>query len=99
MSECEHCGGRLEKQMAAPAFHLKGGGWYKDGYASQKQAGADSGSTSSDGADSSKKSAGASDDGGGKKSDGGGGKSSDSSGGKSSETPSKSKGSGSSDAA
>lgn len=33
-SECEHCGGALQKLISAPAFHLKGGGWYADGYAS-----------------------------------------------------------------
>lgn len=33
-TECEHCGGPLEKLISAPAFHLKGGGWYADGYAS-----------------------------------------------------------------
>ena len=31
---CERCGGKLVKQMTAAAFRLKGGGWYKDGYAS-----------------------------------------------------------------
>jgi len=36
MTECEHCGGCIEKQITAAAFHLKGGGWYKDGYASGK---------------------------------------------------------------
>lgn len=33
---CASCGGRLEKQMTAAAFHLKGGGWYADGYASPR---------------------------------------------------------------
>jgi putative FmdB family regulatory protein len=33
---CASCGGRLEKQMTAAAFRLKGGGWYADGYASPK---------------------------------------------------------------
>ena len=36
MTKCESCGGKLEKQLSAPAFHLKGGGWYADGYASAK---------------------------------------------------------------
>jgi putative FmdB family regulatory protein len=45
MTTCESCGGSLEKQLSAAAFHLKGGGWYKDGYASTKPAsGSDSGS-------------------------------------------------------
>jgi len=36
MTKCEACGGKLAKQLTAPAFHLKGGGWYADGYASKK---------------------------------------------------------------
>ncbi len=36
MSVCETCGGPLELAVTAAAFHLKGGGWYKDGYASAK---------------------------------------------------------------
>ncbi|MCX4242365.1 FmdB family zinc ribbon protein [Paraliomyxa miuraensis] len=34
LTECSSCGGRLEKQVTSAAFQLKGGGWYKDGYAS-----------------------------------------------------------------
>ena len=26
------CGGKLTKLMSSNAFHLKGGGWFKDGY-------------------------------------------------------------------
>jgi putative FmdB family regulatory protein len=33
---CPHCGGELKRVLSAPAFSLKGGGWYKDGYASAK---------------------------------------------------------------
>jgi putative FmdB family regulatory protein len=34
---CEACGEKaLERLLSAPAFHLKGGGWYKDLYASSK---------------------------------------------------------------
>lgn len=33
---CASCGGALAKQLTAAAFHLKGGGWYKDLYASSK---------------------------------------------------------------
>ena len=33
---CETCGGRLNKMMSASGFILKGGGWYKDLYASPK---------------------------------------------------------------
>jgi putative FmdB family regulatory protein len=31
---CPHCGGKLKKAASAPAFHLKGSGWYKTDYAS-----------------------------------------------------------------
>lgn len=31
---CPACGGRLEKLLSLSGFQLKGGGWYKDGYAS-----------------------------------------------------------------
>lgn len=40
MQTCESCGGTLERAVTAAAFHLKGGGWYKDGYASTKADGA-----------------------------------------------------------
>lgn len=30
---CPACGGKLEKKLSLSGFHLKGGGWYKDGYA------------------------------------------------------------------
>ncbi len=43
MTDCEKCGGRIEKQITAAAFHLKGGGWYKDGYASSKPGSGDGG--------------------------------------------------------
>lgn len=33
---CPSCGGKLEKKMSLSGFQLKGGGWYKDGYASVK---------------------------------------------------------------
>ena len=42
MSVCERCNGVLERAVTAAAFHLKGGGWYKDGYASAKAEGAKS---------------------------------------------------------
>lgn len=87
LTECESCGGRIEKQMTAPAFHLKGGGWYADGYASTK---GDSGSGKSDSGSSSS-------DSGSSSSDSGSG-SSDSGSSSSKKTESK-KGSGSSDAA
>jgi putative FmdB family regulatory protein len=39
--KCEKCGGKLERLISQSAFHLKGGGWYKDLY-SKKPAGASS---------------------------------------------------------
>jgi len=33
---CPACGGKLEKKLSLSGFQLKGGGWYKDGYASGK---------------------------------------------------------------
>jgi putative FmdB family regulatory protein len=35
---CETCSGTLERLISAAAFHLKGGGWYKDLYSSAKPA-------------------------------------------------------------
>ena len=34
------CGeqGKVERLLSPPAFHLKGGGWYKDGYGGAKPA-------------------------------------------------------------
>jgi putative FmdB family regulatory protein len=51
IAKCESCGGRLTRLVSAAAFHLKGGGWYRDGYASTKPGGGDGGgeSKSSDG--------------------------------------------------
>ena len=61
LTECETCGGRLEKQISAAAFHLKGGGWYADGYASRKDGAAKSDASSDKGdAGSSKSDAGSS---------------------------------------
>ncbi len=33
LTDCSECGGTLEKVVSAPAFHLKGSGWYKTDYA------------------------------------------------------------------
>ncbi len=33
LTDCSECGGTLEKVLSAPAFHLKGSGWYKTDYA------------------------------------------------------------------
>jgi len=29
---CEKCSGKLKKKISRTSFHLKGGGWYSDGY-------------------------------------------------------------------
>jgi putative FmdB family regulatory protein len=34
LTVCPHCGGPLERTITAAAISFKGGGWYKDGYAS-----------------------------------------------------------------
>jgi putative FmdB family regulatory protein len=43
VTKCEACGGKLERLVSPAAFHLKGGGWYRDGYASTKPGAGDSG--------------------------------------------------------
>lgn len=82
-SECEQCGGALEKLISRSSFLLKGSGWYKDLYSSPKPAGG-----SSEGASASK-------DGSGSGSSGGGSASKESSG-SSKESSSGGSGSGSS---
>jgi putative FmdB family regulatory protein len=34
--KCPHCGGKLSRLISRTSFQLKGGGWYKDLYASSK---------------------------------------------------------------
>ncbi|CAK8721912.1 hypothetical protein GCAAIG_11545 [Candidatus Electronema halotolerans] len=34
LTTCSECGGEVKKLVSAAAFHLKGGGWYADGYSS-----------------------------------------------------------------
>ena len=34
--EQEGCSGIMIRELDAPSFHLKGDGWYKDGYGSKK---------------------------------------------------------------
>ena len=36
LTECPHCGGRLERVLHAPAVAFKGGGWYADGYGNKR---------------------------------------------------------------
>ena len=38
ITTCPHCGGPLQRVISAPAFAMKGGGWYADGYGSAKPA-------------------------------------------------------------
>jgi putative FmdB family regulatory protein len=38
LTVCPFCGGALERTITAAAVSFKGGGWYKDGYASAKPA-------------------------------------------------------------
>ncbi len=59
LTVCPHCGGPLERTITAAAISFKGGGWYKDGYASAKPAassegsGGDGSGSGSDGANAS----------------------------------------------
>jgi len=34
LETCSVCGGTVKKLVSMSAFHLKGGGWYSDGYSS-----------------------------------------------------------------
>lgn len=46
LTDCPQCKQpKLQRLISAPAFHLKGGGWYKDGYASTKAEGGGGGET------------------------------------------------------
>ena len=47
ITTCPHCGGELKRVISAPAFSMKGGGWYADGYGSVKPAAPASGDSSS----------------------------------------------------
>ena len=71
MTECASCGGRLHKQITAAAFHLKGSGWYRDGYASAKPTSEGASKSDSGKSDSGKSDSGKSDS--GKKKGGSGG--------------------------
>jgi putative FmdB family regulatory protein len=83
---CEACGGALERLISRTSFAFKGGGWYKDLYATPKAgsgSGDSGGGSSSGGGDGGGSSSGGTSGGGG---DSGGGGSS--SGGSGSSTPS-----------
>ena len=38
LKKCPHCGGRVERLIAAPAIQFKGSGWYVTDYAGKKTA-------------------------------------------------------------
>jgi len=37
LKKCPDCGGDVKRLVSAATFALKGGGWYKDGYATKKE--------------------------------------------------------------
>jgi putative FmdB family regulatory protein len=45
LKKCPHCGGKVERLLAAPAIQFKGAGWYVTDYAGKKGAGAESNSS------------------------------------------------------
>lgn len=45
LKKCPHCGGKVERLMAAPAIQFKGAGWYVTDYAGKKSGGSDGGSS------------------------------------------------------
>ena len=47
ITTCPHCGGELKRVITAPAFSLKGGGWYADGYGTPRPAAAEGAKESS----------------------------------------------------
>ena len=47
ITECPHCGGKLERVISAPNFAFAGGGWYKDLYSSTKPKSGDGSSSDS----------------------------------------------------
>ncbi|WPD20766.1 MAG: zinc ribbon domain-containing protein [Candidatus Electrothrix scaldis] len=55
LTSCSVCGGEVKKIMSMSSFHLKGGGWYSDGYASGASSKNGVAGKASSGADSSKK--------------------------------------------
>ena len=52
LTVCPTCGGALERTITAAAVSFKGGGWYKDGYASVKPSASGGESSASGSADS-----------------------------------------------
>lgn len=48
LKECPKCGGPVKRLISTTTFTLKGGGWYKDGYASTGSSPKGKGSTKKD---------------------------------------------------
>ena len=42
LKKCPHCGGKVERLLAAPAIQFKGSGWYVTDYAGKKSGASDS---------------------------------------------------------
>ena len=41
LKKCPHCGGKVERLLAAPAIQFKGSGWYVTDYAGKKSGASD----------------------------------------------------------
>lgn len=41
LKKCPHCGGKVERLIAAPAIQFKGSGWYVTDYAGKGKSGGD----------------------------------------------------------
>jgi putative FmdB family regulatory protein len=52
ITECPHCGGKLERVISAPAISFKGGGWFADGYGNAKPKASEGKSDGKSGGDS-----------------------------------------------
>jgi len=46
--ECSYCGGKLERQLSAPAIRFKGAGWYVNDYGKSNSNGSSSSSSAKD---------------------------------------------------
>lgn len=49
LSTCPECGGEVKKLVSMSSFHLKGGGWYSDGYSSASNGNGNGGNGSNGG--------------------------------------------------
>ena len=45
LKKCPHCGGKVERLLAAPAIQFKGSGWYVTDYAGKKASATEGGPT------------------------------------------------------